>query len=122
MAGSSFCAVCGGHSRYTGAGEVVAEIRQYPSALCSICAAPAALQQVESFIVRRLEQFLVDRGAAVEAVRSVLEERGSVPALAARSVAEMEELEASGQLEKIVAAYARPTRIVRGKEVDVDWQ
>ncbi|CAI7850847.1 unnamed protein product [Closterium sp. NIES-53] len=34
----------------------------------------------------------------------------------------MEELEASGQLEKIVAAYARPTRIVRGKEVDVDWQ
>ncbi|CAI5515942.1 unnamed protein product [Closterium sp. Naga37s-1] len=83
---------------------------------------PATLEQVESFIVRRLEQFLVDRGAAVEAVRSVLEERGSVPALAAGSVAEMEELQASGQLEKIVAAYARPTRIVRGKEVDLDWQ
>ncbi|CAI5929187.1 unnamed protein product [Closterium sp. NIES-64] len=83
---------------------------------------PATLEQVESFIVRRLEQFLVDRGAAVEAVRSVLEERGSVPALAARSVAEMEELQASGQLEKIVAAYARPTRIVRGKDVDLDWQ
>ncbi|CAI5491293.1 unnamed protein product [Closterium sp. Naga37s-1] len=77
---------------------------------------------VESFIVRRLEQFLVDRGAAVVAVRSVLEERGSVPALAARSVAEMEELQASGQLEKIVAAYGRPTRIVRGKDVDLDWQ
>ncbi|CAI5951429.1 unnamed protein product [Closterium sp. NIES-65] len=82
----------------------------------------AAVEAVESFIVRRLEQFLVDRGAAVEAVRSVLEERGSVPALGARSVAEMEELQASGQLEKIVAAYARPTRIVRGKDVDLDWQ
>ncbi|GJP65606.1 hypothetical protein CLOP_g22478 [Closterium sp. NIES-67] len=83
---------------------------------------PATLQQVQAFVVRRLEQYLVDRGAPVELVRSVLEERGAVPALAARSAAEMEELQAGGQLEKVVAAYARPTRIVRGKDVDLEWQ
>jgi hypothetical protein len=34
----------------------------------------------------------------------------------------MEELVKGDSLSKIVAAYARPTRIVRGKEIDPLWQ
>eukprot|EP00897_Mesotaenium_endlicherianum_P003926 jgi/Mesen1/3561/ME000199S02718 len=78
--------------------------------------------QVVSFVVRRLEQLLVDAGASVEVVRAVLAQRGATPALAARSVAQMDELAARGELEPIVMAYARPTRIARGKEIDATWQ
>ena len=60
----------------------------------------------------------MDRGADVEIVRCVLAERGNDPALAHRSVAEMSSLQASGALTRLVAAFARPTRIVRGKQVD----
>ncbi|CAM6125405.1 unnamed protein product [Calypogeia fissa] len=80
------------------------------------------LQEVFAFITRRLEQLLVDGGANVELVRSVLAERSSIPTLAARSVTQMEELVKGDLLPKIIAAYARPTRIVRGKEIDPSWQ
>eukprot|EP00850_Spirogloea_muscicola_P023863 SM000397S15169 [mRNA] locus=s397:35679:43415:- [translate_table: standard] len=79
------------------------------------------IEQVLVFVTRRLEQLLVDSGACVEHVRSVLAERGAVPALAALSVRQMEEVAGRG-LEEIVVAYARPTRIVRGKEIDLMWQ
>eukprot|EP00850_Spirogloea_muscicola_P000643 SM000002S05723 [mRNA] locus=s2:1859761:1867448:+ [translate_table: standard] len=79
------------------------------------------IEQVLVFVTRRLEQLLVDSGARVEHVRSVLAERGAVPALAALSVRQMEEVAGRG-LEEIAVAYARPTRIVRGKEIDPTWQ
>eukprot|EP00850_Spirogloea_muscicola_P015429 SM000118S25572 [mRNA] locus=s118:24750:32482:- [translate_table: standard] len=79
------------------------------------------IEQVLVFVTRRLEQLLVDSGARVEHVRSVLAERGAVPALAALSVRQMEEVAGRG-LEEVVVAYARPTRIVRGKEIDPTWQ
>lgn len=34
----------------------------------------------------------------------------------------MEEAYKSGELEKVISAYARPTRIVRGKEIDSEWE
>jgi len=80
------------------------------------------IQEVLVFITRRLEQLLVDGGAKVEFVRSVLSERGTVPTLAAQSVAQMETVAQGEELSRIVAAYARPTRIVRGKEIDSSWQ
>lgn len=86
-----------------------------PMALC-------AGLQAQAFVVRRLEQLLVDRGAGVEVVRAVLAERGSEPARAARTVREMEALQKEGVLETLVAIYARPTRITRGKELDDQWQ
>ncbi|KAL2609569.1 hypothetical protein R1flu_028142 [Riccia fluitans] len=82
----------------------------------------STLQEVSSFVTRRLEQLLIDDGANVEFVRSVLAERSSIPTLAARSVSQMEEVGKGEALSKIVAAYARPTRIVRGKEIDLSWQ
>ncbi|KAL3699471.1 hypothetical protein R1sor_017493 [Riccia sorocarpa] len=82
----------------------------------------STLQEVSSFVTRRLEQLLIDDGANVEFVRSVLSERSSVPTLAARSVSQMEEVAKGEALSKIVAAYARPTRIVRGKAIDQSWQ
>ncbi|KAJ7248192.1 hypothetical protein O6H91_Y425700 [Diphasiastrum complanatum] len=66
------------------------------------------------FIIRRLEQLLVDDGANVELVRSVLAERGHVPALAARSVPQLTKIAENGCLSRILEAYARPRRIVRG--------
>ncbi|BFI41976.1 glycyl-tRNA synthetase beta chain [Marchantia polymorpha subsp. ruderalis] len=82
----------------------------------------STLQEVSTFVTRRFEQLLIDDGANVELVRSVLSERSSIPTLAARSVSQMEELAKGDVLSKIVAAYARPTRIVRGKEIDPSWQ
>lgn len=80
------------------------------------------LDQVLVFVIRRLEQLLVDSGSTVEIVRSVLAERGRVPALAAQSVQQMEEAWRRGEMERVVEAYSRPTRISRGKEIDDTWQ
>ena len=48
------------------------------------------LQQVTQFVVRRLEQLLVDGGTSVEAVRAVLRQRGNSPALAAASANQLQ--------------------------------
>lgn len=77
------------------------------------------LDDVYQFVTRRLEQLLVDSGVSPEVVRSVLAERGNDPCLAARTAYEMEKLSKGEIFPKIVEAYSRPTRIVRGKDVDV---
>ena len=48
------------------------------------------IQQVTDFVLRRLEQVLVDGGTSVEAVRAVLRQRGSSPALAAESAQQLQ--------------------------------
>ncbi|KXZ51509.1 hypothetical protein GPECTOR_12g472 [Gonium pectorale] len=76
----------------------------------------AAVQSdVLAYLGGRLEQLLADGGAPAEVVRAALAERGDDPALAART-AEWEAGEA-GRLRRVMAAFSRPTRIVRGKEV-----
>ncbi|XP_078441806.1 glycine-tRNA ligase [Wolffia australiana] len=75
------------------------------------------LNDVHQFVTRRLEQFLVDKGISPEIVRSVLLERGNCPCLASESVHEMDSLSKGDVLPKIVEAYSRPTRIIRGKDV-----
>lgn len=82
-------------------------------------------QGVWDFVVRRLEQLLVDEGLRVEAVRAVLSQRGNDPALAAASArAAHEQLQAGpdAALARVLAAMARPVRIMRGKEVDANVQ
>ena len=67
-----------------------------PSALAqaaplhSIPISQQQIQQATDFIVRRLEQVLVDGGTSVEAVRAVLRQRGNSPALAAASAQELQ--------------------------------
>ncbi|WIA13728.1 hypothetical protein OEZ85_007280 [Tetradesmus obliquus] len=79
-------------------------------------------EAVVDFVSRRLEQLLVDSGVSAEAVRAVLAERGDNPALAASTASQLQAaLDAgdSGPLRAIMTALSRPTRIVRGKTVDV---
>ncbi|KAI4295473.1 hypothetical protein L6164_035518 [Bauhinia variegata] len=85
---------------------------------------PDIIDDVHQFVSRRLEQFLVDKELGAEVVRSVLAERANFPCLAAKSAYKMEELSRGELFPKVVEAYSRPTRIVRGKEdelhVEVD--
>ncbi|KAI3796619.1 hypothetical protein L1987_39297 [Smallanthus sonchifolius] len=80
------------------------------------------LDEVLQFVTRRLEQFLVDKGINPEVVRAVLAERANWPGLAAKSAYKMDALSRGELLPKVVEAYSRPTRIVRGKDVDVDTE
>ena len=95
--------------------------------LPSAAAAAAALQPVPvpdgvvsdavTFIERRLEQLLVDRGLPIDAVRAALGARGANPRAAAATAAELAaELAKGGEsrLPAAVAALARPARIARG--------
>ena len=66
---------------------------------------------------------------APRAVRAVLSERGDNPALAASTARELQQVlaqeqdqGASSPFRGIMQALARPTRIVRGKEVSASWQ
>ncbi|GAA0148744.1 aminoacyl-tRNA synthetase [Lithospermum erythrorhizon] len=78
------------------------------------------INDVHQFVIRRLEQFLVDQGINPEVVRSVLAERANFPYLASSSARKMELLSKGELLPKIVEAYSRPNRIVRGKDVKAD--
>ncbi|OAY49428.1 glycine--tRNA ligase, chloroplastic/mitochondrial 2 [Manihot esculenta] len=74
------------------------------------------------FVTRRLEQYLVDKGISPEIVRSVLAERAAFPCLAAKTAYKMEALSKGNIFPKVVEAYSRPTRIVRGKDVESDME
>ncbi|EIE22621.1 hypothetical protein COCSUDRAFT_53607 [Coccomyxa subellipsoidea C-169] len=79
---------------------------------------------VLEFVTRRLEQLLVDGGCGAEVVRAVLSERGADPYAAAQSARDLQACSSEGEagrLPRVMAAFARPTRIVRGKEVDAAW-
>lgn len=80
----------------------------------------SVINGAHQFVTRRLEQYLMDRGMNPEVVRSVLAERANWPFLAAKSAEKMEALSREGHLSKIVEAYSRPTRIIRGKDTSDD--
>ncbi|XP_074294763.1 glycine--tRNA ligase, chloroplastic/mitochondrial 2-like isoform X2 [Silene latifolia] len=80
------------------------------------------LDDAHQFVTRRLEQYLVDKGLNPEVVRSILLERGNWPCLAAKSAVKMEMLFKDELLPKIIEAYSRPTRIVRGKNTNVNTE
>ncbi|TVU12952.1 hypothetical protein EJB05_46619 [Eragrostis curvula] len=60
----------------------------------------------------------VDEGIDCEIVRSVLMERANCPYLAAQTAIEMEAFSRTENFPKIIEAYSRPTRIIRGKEIN----
>ncbi|XP_057981436.1 glycine--tRNA ligase, chloroplastic/mitochondrial 2 isoform X2 [Malania oleifera] len=80
------------------------------------------IEDVHQFVTRRLEQFLVDRGISPEVVRSILMERADWPSLATKSAYKMEALSRGDLLPKVIEAYSRPTRIVRGKDMDTELE
>ncbi|KAJ0968595.1 hypothetical protein J5N97_025512 [Dioscorea zingiberensis] len=80
------------------------------------------LHDVHQFVSRRLEQLLVDKGISSEIVRSILSERANWPCLAARSAMEMEALAGGDLFLKVIEAYSRPTRIIRGKDIGFELE
>ncbi|KAJ4804189.1 Glycine--tRNA ligase beta subunit [Rhynchospora pubera] len=78
------------------------------------------IDDVLQFVARRLEQLLVDKGINSEVVRSVLLERSNCPFLASQSATDMEALSKQETFAKVVEAYSRPTRIIRGKSISAD--
>uniref|UniRef100_A0ACD6A8E5 Uncharacterized protein n=1 Tax=Avena sativa TaxID=4498 RepID=A0ACD6A8E5_AVESA len=80
------------------------------------------INEAAQFVTRRLEQLLVDEGINCEIVRSVLMERANCPYLASQTAAEMEVFSRTEDFPKIVEAYSRPTRIIRGKQIDSAWE
>ncbi|KAL6323397.1 hypothetical protein AAG906_038668 [Vitis piasezkii] len=80
------------------------------------------IDDVHQFVTRRLEQFLVDREISPEVVRSILTERANWPCLATKSAYKMDAMSRGELLPKVVEAYSRPTRIVRGKDVEADTE
>ncbi|PIA34526.1 hypothetical protein AQUCO_03700065v1 [Aquilegia coerulea] len=80
------------------------------------------IDNAHHFVTRRLEQYLVDRGISPEVVRSILLERANFPCLATKSAVKMEALSRGELFPKVVEAYSRPTRIIRGKDVDANFE
>ena len=86
------------------------------AALQPVPVEPRVEQEVLAFIVRRLEQWLLEQGYRHDVVQAVLAERGHNPALAARTVRELAELVETERFQRVLTAYARAARIVRGQE------
>jgi glycyl-tRNA synthetase len=72
-------------------------------------------QQVLDFIQRRFEQALLERGVRHDLIQAVLAVRGHNPAAARRTLDELAEVVASERFARVLTAYSRPARIVRGK-------
>ncbi|PON58809.1 Glycine-tRNA ligase [Parasponia andersonii] len=81
----------------------------------------AALQlaaDAQSFKVEASTVENVDKGTSSEVVHSILIERANIPSLAAKSAYKMDTLSKGKLFPKVIEAYSRPTRIVRGKDID----
>lgn len=74
-------------------------------------------QIVLNFVVRRLEQWLLDRGQRHDLVQAVISTRSHKPALAVRTLEELAQLVDTERFQNIFTAYARATRIARNQAV-----
>ncbi|HEX2037213.1 MAG TPA: glycine--tRNA ligase subunit beta [Chloroflexota bacterium] len=87
------------------------------AAVQPIAVSPDVQEEVLTFIRRRLERWLLDRGARPDVVQAVLAARGDDPARAAATVRDLGELVDSERFQAVLTAYSRPARIIRGQEV-----
>jgi glycyl-tRNA synthetase len=77
-------------------------------------------REVLEFIDKRMEQWLLDNGARHDLVQAALSARGANPAGASRVLRELAELADTDRFKKILTAYSRPARIVRGQKVGAE--
>ncbi|HEX2184747.1 MAG TPA: glycine--tRNA ligase subunit beta, partial [Chloroflexota bacterium] len=87
------------------------------AAVQPIAVSPDVQEEVLTFIRRRLERWLLDRGARPDVVQAVLAARGDDPARAAATVRDLGELVDGERFQAVLTAYSRPARIIRGQEV-----
>lgn len=78
----------------------------------------AVRQEVLTFIQRRLEGWLLDRGERHDLVAAVLAVHGHNPALAVRTLRDLCRLADTERFARVLTAYSRPARIVRGEVID----
>jgi len=91
------------------------DLRQAIAAAAKVQAVEVRAQTeatVLDFILRRLEQMLVDQGHRRDRIVPVLHARGAAPALATASVRELERLAGTQRFAEVVEAYLRVARIV----------
>lgn len=92
----------------------VAEVVRAASALQPVPVREDVQLAVLDFVARRVEQWLLDeRGGRHDFVRAVLRYHGSAPARASRVLADLERADADGRLQRALAAYARPARLIK---------
>ena len=91
------------------------DLRQAIAAAAKVQAVEVGAQTeatILDFVLRRLEQMLVDQGYRRDRIVSVLNARGATPALAAASLRELERLTDTQRFAQVVEAYLRVARIV----------
>ena len=72
---------------------------------------------VLAFITRRLEQWLLEQNWRHDLVQAVLATRAYDPAWAVATLQELADLVETERFQRVLTAYSRPARIVRGREV-----
>lgn len=94
------------------------------AALQPVACGDGVVDDCAEYVTRRLEQYLVDSGCGVEAVRAVLAERGGDPAFAADTARALDAAVKGGSAELKAAAtvLGRPTKLVQGKELPDDLE
>jgi glycyl-tRNA synthetase len=98
--------------------------------LCEAIHAAAELQPVEvsaeieaqvlDFIQKRMQQWLLERGERHDLLQAVLAMRGANPALAMRTLQELNQQIETEQFQQVLTAYLRPSRIIRDREISGD--
>jgi glycyl-tRNA synthetase len=91
------------------------DLRQAIAAAAKVQAVEVSAQTeatVLDFVLRRLEQMLVDQGHRRDRIIPVLNARGATPALATASLRELERLADTQRFGEVIEAYLRVARIV----------
>jgi glycyl-tRNA synthetase len=78
--------------------------------------------QVLDFIVKRMQQWLLERGERHDLLQAVLNTRGFNPASAVATLQELNLRIDSDEFQQVLTAYSRPARIIRDREIagDID--
>jgi glycyl-tRNA synthetase len=76
--------------------------------------------QVLDFIQKRMQQWLLERGERHDLLQAVLEMRGANPALAMRTLKELNQHIETEQFQQVLTAYLRPARIIRDRKISGD--
>ncbi len=73
--------------------------------------------QVLDFILKRMQQWLLERGERHDLLQAVLDVRGFNPAAAVCTLQELNLFIDSEQFQQVLTAYSRPARIIRDREI-----
>ena len=78
--------------------------------------------QAHDFVIKRLEQILIDEKLPREVIRSVLNERNDNPRVSLQTARDLARVHQTEAFAAVMASYSRPTKIVSGKEVSSEWE